>query len=106
MRELLDALDRMITELYWESMESSYTAAEQERLRRAARALRRQYAQLARMQFDEHTSGYTAAATALTGINRQLQHVIDRIGQVNQFLDDVGRLAAAVDEIVQAAVPV
>lgn len=106
MRELLDQLHELVTDLLMESMDPDYSADEQKRIHRQAKEIRKRLVRLRQMQFDQNTVGYKDAIEALGAVNENLRMALDRINNLIEFFGNIARLAAALDKLIQAGVPI
>ena len=102
--DLINSLHDLITDLTLESNEPHYTDEEQQRIHRHAKEIRKRRITLRGIHFDRNTSGYQEATSALETVNSTIQISIDRINNLVSFFEDLAKLVAAIDRIIQAAV--
>ena len=104
--DIINELHTLIMDLTTESMDPDYSDEEQRRIHRHAKEVRKRRMTLRGLEFNEKTKGYKEASDALEVVNKSIKEAIDRINNIVEFFDDLARLLAALDKIIQTAVAV
>lgn len=105
MNDLLDLLHELQIDLLIEGLDLDYSIEERKSIQQEAKKLRKRMVELRRKQFDDNTVGYKEAVEELKEINESLRLAKERIDNLIGFLGNMARLAAALDKLIEAAMP-